>query len=91
MPCDSIPRGEVERRKREQQIKELETALKNKSAQLVKTGNTISIENWDERGEWCDDCAIRRLRQSADFEVRRIIAAAVPQTAGIVFGHGHSH
>jgi len=70
-------------------MKALEERLKNKSAQIMKIGNTVSIEGWEERGGWCDACAIRKLRQSEDFEIRRMVAVAVPVEQGITFGHGH--
>ena len=89
MPCDTVTQEAVEQAKREAAYKALEARLKGKSASIMKLGNQVSIEGWDERGGWCDSCAINRLRHSEDFEVRTMVANAVPQTAGITFGHGH--
>ena len=89
MPCDTRSRKVAEQRERQRQYEALETRLKNKTAQIMKLGNTVSIEGWEERGGWCDACVIRKLKQSEDFEIRNMIANAVPQMEGITFGHGH--
>jgi len=87
MPCDTIARGESERIAREAQIKALEQALKDKSAKLVLQGSTLSISGWSNRGDWCDECAIRRLKLTGSLEVRRAIASMNVKS----FGHEHTH
>ena len=93
MPCDTIARGEREKLAREAQIKALEQALKDKSAKLVLQGSTLSISGWQNRGDWCDECAIRRLRLTGSIEVRREIAAMVGKAVlhKISYGHEHTH
>ena len=96
MPCDTRVREANERRRREEQLKALEQALKSKAAQVAKVGNHVEIRGWVGRGDWCDECAIRALRQSSDFQVRAMIAQAVPAGVPLVFGHtheagGHTH
>ena len=89
MPCDSLTFEEQAQRDREAQLRQLEQRLKEGAARIAKVGNRVSIEGWAERGGWCDECAIRRLRQSADFRIRQMVAAAIPQSATVTFGHGH--
>lgn len=97
MPCDTKQREVRERKAREAQIKALEQALKAKSARLVRKGNTLSIEGWTDRGDWCDECAVRKLKLTADFTIRRLVAEATAQksTSGLHidlrFGHEHTH
>ena len=89
MPCDTRSREQVEQDKRDKQMSDLMAALKAKTAAITKAGGVISITGWANRGGWCDECAIRSLRQSDDFEIRRIVAAAVPHQHGVTFGHAH--
>lgn len=89
MPCDTLARTVQKKLEREQQLKDLEKALKLKSAKIARIGNQVVIEGWADRGGWCDECAIRALRQSADFEVRRMVAAAAPVGQALRFGHAH--
>lgn len=95
MPCDTIAREERDRLAREAQIKALEQALKDKSAKLVLQGSTLSISGWQNRGDWCDECAIRRLRLTGSLEVRREISTAVHNASihriSVTYGHGHTH
>ena len=90
MPCDTISREKSEQLKRESQMAALEEALKTKSATLAKTGNKLSIEGWDERGGWCDECAFNRLRTSQDFVVRMMAENAL-KSAGQFATFGHHH
>jgi hypothetical protein len=89
MPCDTINREEQARLIREAQMKKLESELKSKAARIARIGNHISIEGWTDRGGWCDACAVRKLQQSQDFEIRRIIATSVGNGVGLTFGHSH--
>jgi len=91
MPCDTINREAAEQRKRDAQLAALEESLKNMTASVQLMGDTVTIEGWEERGGWCDECAISRLRQSEDFEVRQILANAIPQHQHVHFGHTHIH
>lgn len=89
MPCDTRIRLASEMKQREQQIKKLEQQLKEKSAKIMRMGNVVSIEGWKDRGGWCDDCAIRRLRRSNDMTIRRLVQETVPVSNTIKFGHEH--
>jgi hypothetical protein len=102
MPCDYDYRQADERRrenakkrkerekKREEEYKKLKDELKKKRAKIAKQGNKVSIEGWSSRGDWCDECVIRRMRQSSDFEIRQLVNRAVPTMEGITFGHEHT-
>ena len=89
MVCDLRAKEERARRERERQLAELEQQLKNKSAQIVRNGNTVTIEGWSTRGGWCDACAIRKLRNSDDAFIRHQVAAAAPAGQALTYGHGH--
>ena len=89
MPCDTISREQAEKRVRDAQLKSLIERIKNGTAKFELIGNKLSIEGWTERGGWCDECAVRALRQSDDFVVRQKLAAAVPAGKVLTFGHGH--
>ena len=93
MPCDTISRirTEVEKRTRDAQFKALVERIKNGTAQFKLAGNVLSIEGWTWRGGWCDECAIRALRQSENFVIRQKLATAVPVGKALTFGHSHSH
>ena len=85
MPCDYISPEEVRMRK----IAELEKKLKEKSAQLVRRGNTVTIEGWTDRAGFCDACAIKKLRQSTDMFIRNMVNQVAPETQKLTYGHGH--
>jgi len=87
MVCE-LTANERERLQREAQLKALERQLKERSARIAKVGNRISIEGWNERGGWCDACALRALKNSADIRVRQMAAEALG-VRNAVFGHGH--
>ena len=90
MPCDTVPREVREQRLREQQMRELERALKAKAMKIAVANGRVTIEGWINRSEWQDGCALRALMHSADFEVRRIAASAIPAAVQMqVFGHVH--
>ncbi len=91
MPCDTLTRSEIEEENRQRAFKELEQQLKNKSAEIQVKGSNVNIKGWTTRGNICDVCAINTLRQSDDFEIRRLISSAVPTSQGITFGHHHEH
>jgi hypothetical protein len=91
MPCDTIAREERERLEREAQIKALEQSLKDKSAKLVLQGNTLSISGWSNRGDWCDECAIRRLKLTGSLEVRREISLMQHKPGIHQLSYGHTH
>ena len=91
MPCDTIQREKCEQEKRASQLKALGERLKTGRARIQRNGSMVSIEGWAERAGGCDACAIRALRQSTDFQIRLMVARAVPNDAtdAISFGHGH--
>ena len=90
MPCDSVANREAAKRAaREAQMKALEQRLRDRSARIVRTGNRVEITGWTERGGWCDECAVRRLRMSVDGVVRAAVAAAAPVGVTLTFGHAH--
>ena len=89
MVCDTVAREEQERRERQRAITELENKLKDKSAQIVRNGNNVTIEGWTSRGGWCDACAVRKLKMSTDATVRMMVATAAPAGQVLTFGHSH--
>jgi len=89
MVCDMISQEEVEKRRRAKQLADLQKQLREKSAQIARVGNRVEIKGWAERGSWCDACAIRALRQSADASIRMMVAQAAPVNQPLTFGHGH--
>jgi predicted metal-binding protein len=91
MPCDTKTREQLEQEAHERAMRALEERLRNLEATIVREGDTVSIEGWEERGDWCDECAVNRLLQSDDWELRAKVqeAIGVEQTAGLTFGHGH--
>lgn len=91
MPCDTINRAAAEQARREAQLRELEERIKNGSASVQRNGDLVSVEGWQERGDWCDECAVRRLMQSDDFEVRERVGRlmTIEVNRPITFGHGH--
>lgn len=91
MPCSTQKREAEEQAKRQAQIKSLEAALKAKSAKLVKHGNVVSLDGWTDRGEWCDECAIRALKLSSDMTIRKMATEITSTTTTLKFGHSHTH
>jgi hypothetical protein len=95
MPCDTETRRRTRTKtanqKREEKYNKLKEDLKSGKAKIIKQGNNVEIQGWNEREDWCDECVIRRLRQSSDFLVRKKVNDAVPQMEGISFGHKHTH
>lgn len=89
MVCDIRATEARAKRERERQLAELEKQLKEKSARIVRNGNTVTIEGWSTRGGWCDACAIRKLRNSADAFIRQQVAVAAPAGQVLTYGHGH--
>ena len=89
MACEEMARKNEQKLARDNAIKDLMARLKTREAQIKNDGSRVTIAGWDNRGGWCDECAIRTLRQSEDFQIRQIVAAAVPTASGITFGHGH--
>jgi hypothetical protein len=91
MPCDSVKREAYAAAKRQKQISDLTAALKAKTASVTNRDGKVSINGWANRGEWCDECAVRSLKQSTDFTIRAMVAAATPIGKVVTFGHTHSH
>lgn len=91
MPCDSVKREASAAAIRQKQIADLTAALKAKTASVTNRDGKVSINGWTNRGEWCDECAVRSLKQSTDFTIRAMIAAATPVGKAVTFGHTHSH
>lgn len=91
MPCDTIRINQSIQVQQAAQdaIKKLEQRLKNRSAKIVRNGNQVTIQGWQERGGWCDACALRQLRLSQDFQVRALVNQLVP--AGDVLTYGVNH
>jgi hypothetical protein len=89
MPCYTRVREKKVQKKREKKYKKLKEDLKSGKAKIVKDGDSIKIEGWEDREDWCDECVIRRMRQSSDFQVRQLVNNAVPKMEGIAFGHQH--
>ncbi len=65
MACDLRSRTEIERQRRARQLQALSDRLASGQAQLVRSGNSVVIAGWAERGEWCDACACAALKRSA--------------------------
>lgn len=92
MPCDSRARAAAEAAKRQKQIEDLIAGLKVKSATITRDAlGRVTINGWTNRGDWCDECAVRALRQSTDFTIRNMIANAAPAGRVLTFGHTHTH
>ena len=91
MPCDTIRINQsvASARDAELRIQELERQLIEKSARIVKQGNKVRIEGWNNRGGWCDACSLRKLRQSKDARVRQMANAALSDSATLNFNCGH--
>lgn len=91
MPCYTVDIKEEVASARDSQlyINELEKLLKEKKAKITRVGNKVSIEGWDNRGSWCDACALRKLRTSADFKVRNLVNSTVKENEKVTFGTGH--
>lgn len=90
MPCTIRVNESVARAKdAELRLKELEKQLKEKSARIVRVGNKVSIKGWDNRGGWCDACAIRQLKLSTDFQVRQVVNSEVKDGEVLTFDNGH--
>jgi len=88
MPCNTKTRAEIEQARQVRRIKALDAAIRAKAARIVKVGSKVSIDGWADRGDWCDECAMRWLKVNGSQEVRRQIAAVVG-TGQVVYGHGH--
>ena len=89
MVCDLVNQEEVEKRRRAKQLADLQKELRAKSAKIARIGNRVEIQGWKTRGSWCDACAVRALRQSADASIRMMVAQAAPVNQPLTFGHGH--
>lgn len=91
MPCDTRVIKMDAKLARARQLDALEQQLKDKSAKLALVNGVASVEGWKDRGDWCDECAVRALRLSSDFEVRQAATQLTTNKAVISYGHGHSH
>ena len=89
MPCDTRVQKKVVKKRREKAYKQLKDDLKEGKAKVVKQGNFVEIEGWIDREDWCDECVIRRMRQSSDFQIRQMVNEAVSDKEGLTFGHQH--
>ncbi len=93
MPCDTRSRTELAARARAASLKALEARLAGRTAQIVRGPRGLVITGWQERGGWCDDCAVRALRIGGSFTAKNLIIQAerspVAVTAGAPHGHGH--
>ena len=89
MPCEGKTLAEQEREQRERQLAALEAGIAGRTIQLTRAGNRVTIVGWGQRGGWCDECAIRRLRQSDDAMVRLAVARVAPVGVRLTFGNGH--
>ena len=89
MPCYTQTREAKVQAERERRLAELEKELLARKARIVRVGNRVSIEGWKVRGDWCDSCAIRKLRTSNNARIRQMVATAAPANTTLTFGHGH--
>ena len=82
MPC-YLKSSEAEK---ERAIARLEQQLKEKAAKLAKAGNRVTINGWTgDRAGFCDECAVARLRHSADVHIRQMVATVI--STGVRQGH----
>ena len=79
MPCDERVAAEVKKKQMEALMKK----LKDKSIKLGKVGSTLTINGWVDRSGWCDVCAVRKLKMSADQTIRKLVAEAEKATVSV--------
>ena len=90
MPCpppESL--ADREARLRLEAIDELEQQLEEGSATIyLDPYGNYSIEGWNQRGEWCDACAINHMINNSD-NANVIMMIQSAQSNDYVKSHGH--
>lgn len=91
MACDLIAQRAAEKRAREKALEDLCAQLQSGTAQIVRRGNEVSIEGWDNRAGWCDGCAVRALKAKGDYFADLALAMAIgaEDVRMLTFGHEH--